>query len=58
LPPQLLTQKNKIMVIANPIYDMVFKRLMENRRVARFFIETLIGEQVEEIAMVPQEYTY
>ena len=46
------------MIIANPIYDIVFKRLMENRRIARFFVETLIGEQIEEIAMVPQEYTY
>ena len=46
------------MIIANPLYDTVFKRLMENRRVARFFVETIIGEQVVEIAMVPQEYTY
>jgi len=46
------------MVIANPIYDTVFKRLMENRRVARFFVETLIGEHIEEIAMMPKEYTY
>jgi hypothetical protein len=46
------------MIIANPIYDIIFKRLMENRRIARFFVETIIGEHVEEIAMVPQEYTY
>ena len=46
------------MIIANPIYDTVFKRLMENRRIACFFIETLIGEQVDEIAVIPQEYTY
>ena len=46
------------MIIANPIYDIVFKRLMENRRIARFFVETIIGEHVEDIAMVPQEYTY
>ena len=46
------------MIIANPIYDTVFKRLMENRRVARFFVETLIGEQVQDIAMMPKEYTY
>ena len=46
------------MLIANPIYDTVFKRLMENRHSARFFIETLIGEKIEDIAMVPQEYTY
>ena len=46
------------MIIANPIYDIVFKRLMENKRIARFFVETIIGEQVEDIAVVPQEYTY
>ena len=46
------------MIIANPIYDTVFKRLMENKRCAKFFIQTLTGEQVKEIAMVPQEYTY
>jgi len=46
------------MIIANPIYDTVFKRLMENKRIARFFIETIIGEHVEDIAMIPQEYTY
>ena len=44
--------------IANPIYDTVFKYLMENKRVARFFIETLIDEQVTDIAVVPQEYVY
>jgi hypothetical protein len=44
--------------IANPIYDTVFKHLMGNRRIAKFFVETLIGEQVDEIAVVPQEYTY
>ncbi|MCL2132330.1 MAG: hypothetical protein FWH36_07780, partial [Lentimicrobiaceae bacterium] len=46
------------MIIANPIYDIVFKRLMENKRIASFFIRTLTGEQVEDIAMMPQEYTY
>jgi hypothetical protein len=46
------------MIIANPIYDIIFKRLMENRRIARFFVETLIGEHVVDIAMLPQEYTY
>ena len=46
------------MIIANPIYDTVFKRLIENKRIARFFVETLIGEKVKEIAMMPKEYTY
>jgi len=50
--------RNHGIKIANPIYDTAFMYLMENRRVARFFIETLIGEQVTEIAVVPQEYVY
>jgi hypothetical protein len=46
------------MVIANPIYDVVFKRMMENEKVAKFFIGTLLGEDVETIDVKPQEYTY
>ncbi len=46
------------MIIANPIFDTVFKRLMENNRVARFFVETLIDEPVESITLTPQEHTY
>jgi hypothetical protein len=32
--------------IANPMYDTVFKRLMENDRVVKFFIGTLLEEEV------------
>ena len=46
------------MVIANPIYDVVFKRMMENERVAKFFIGTLLDQNVETIEVKPQEYTY
>ncbi len=46
------------MVIANPIYDVVFKRLMENNRVAKFFISTLLDEEIESVEVKPQEYTY
>jgi molybdopterin converting factor small subunit len=46
------------MVIANPIYDVVFKRMMENEKVAKFFIGTLINETIESIEVKPQEYTY
>ena len=45
------------MYIANPIYDTVFKHLMENNRVARFFVETIINQPVESITVSPQEYT-
>ncbi|GHV15490.1 hypothetical protein AGMMS49938_13850 [Fibrobacterales bacterium] len=34
------------MIIANPIYDKAFKRLLENERVACFFIGTILGETV------------
>jgi hypothetical protein len=43
-------------IIANPIYDVVFKRLMEDTKNARFFIETLLNQEVEEIQFKPQEY--
>lgn len=46
------------MIIANPIYDTVFKRMMENERVAKFFIGTLIEQQIEAIEVKPQEFTY
>ena len=46
------------MFIANPIYGTVFKHLMQNDRVARFFIETIIDMPVESIAVAPREYTW
>lgn len=46
------------MIIANPIYDTVFKRLMENERVAKFFIGTLLEQEIESIEVKPQEFTY
>ena len=46
------------MVIANPIYDTVFKKLMENERVAKFFVGTLMDEIIEDIKVMPQEFTY
>ena len=45
------------MIIANPIYDVVFKRLMENERVAKFFVSTLLDETVIDLSMKPQERT-
>ncbi|GIV44895.1 MAG: hypothetical protein KatS3mg035_2018 [Bacteroidia bacterium] len=46
------------MIIANPIYDVVFKRMMENERVAKFFIGTLLEEEIEKVEVKPQEFTY
>jgi hypothetical protein len=38
----------KPFIIANPIYNTVFKRLMENQRIAKFFLSAVIEQQVEE----------
>jgi uncharacterized coiled-coil protein SlyX len=46
------------MIIANPIYDTVFKRLMENERAARFFIGTLLDEEITSVKMLPTEHTH
>ena len=46
------------MIIANPKYNVVFKRMMENEKVAKFFIGTLLEQTIETIAVKPQEYTY
>jgi hypothetical protein len=46
------------MLIANPIYDAAFKRLMENERIAKFFISTLIEQEVVSLEVKPQEYSH
>jgi len=46
------------MLIANPIYDTVFKHLLENEKVAKFFIGTLLGKTVHSIALRSPEHTY
>ncbi len=37
------------MVIANPLYDVIFKRIIESNKVAKFFIGTLIAELLSKI---------
>ncbi|NBO20164.1 MAG: hypothetical protein EBV03_13280 [Proteobacteria bacterium] len=43
------------MRIANPIYDSVFKRLMENRDIARGLLSRLLGVSILELEARPQE---
>jgi hypothetical protein len=38
-------------IIANPMYDTVFKRLMENERIVRTFIGTILGKTVEKLSI-------
>ena len=46
------------MIIANPLYDVTFKRILENDRAAKFLIGTILGCEV--LTLVPniQERTY
>ncbi len=45
------------MQIANPIYDVVFKYMMEDAKVAKLLISSIIGEEIEELKFRPQEFT-
>ena len=43
--------------VANPIYDVVFKYLMEDKRVAKLLISALLDLEVLEIELKPSEYS-
>ncbi len=45
------------MHIANPIYDTVFKYLMEDEALAKLLLSTILGEEIIELAFKPQERT-
>ena len=45
------------MKIANPIYDVVFKYLMEDKRVARTILSALLKKNVVEVELRPHEYS-
>ena len=44
-------------IIANPIYDSVFKYLMEDNRVAKILLSALLQKEVTEVQMRQTEYT-
>ena len=46
-----------MITVANPIYDIVFKYLMEDERIARILLSALLKKNVVEIKMKPHEYT-
>ena len=43
------------MEVANPIYDVVFKYLLQNQRVARLLIGRITGLKVQSLTVSPQE---
>jgi len=42
--------------IANPIYDGAFKYLLDDNKVARLFLSTMIGEEIVELTFRPTEH--
>ena len=45
------------MHIANPIYDVVFKYMLEDNKVAKLFLSAIIGEEIIELEFSAQERT-
>lgn len=43
------------MIIANPIYDVVFKYLLEDVDIARELLSTILGEEVQSVEVKPRE---
>ena len=43
------------MVVANPIYDIVFKYLMEDERIARTILSALLKKDVVAVEVRPHE---
>lgn len=50
-------KKGKIMLVANPIYDTVFKFLMEDERIARTILSALLKRDIVNVELRPHEYT-
>ncbi len=48
---------SKTVKVANPIYDVVFKYLLEDTRVARLLLSALLELEVIEVELKPQEYS-
>lgn len=53
----LSKQTNITMYIANPIYDVFFKYLMEDTDLAKVLIGAIIEEDIVELTLAPQELT-
>ena len=43
--------------IANPVYDVVFKYLLEDNAIAKLMVSSIIGENIVHLKAKPQEYT-
>jgi len=46
-----------MITVANPIYDIVFKYLMDDERIARTILSALLKKNIVKVAVRPHEYT-
>jgi hypothetical protein len=54
-----MAKKQNDRVIANPMYDVVFKHLMmASKDIASYFVGTILGVELFDIDFSPQEYPY
>ncbi len=44
------------MIVANALYDVVFKYLMEDRKIAKLLLSALLQTEVTDLELKPQEY--
>ena len=54
---QKITNKEDLLVIPNPIYDVVFKYLMEDNESAKIVLSTLINEKIKKLTFEPISHT-
>jgi len=45
------------MFIANPIYDVVFKYLLEDKKVAKLLLSAILEKEIIDLELKPQEYS-
>ena len=58
-----MKKKHKGVIIANPIYDVVFKNLMTTSKgtikdIAAYFVGTILGEEITDITFLDKEVPY
>ncbi|MEA2043336.1 MAG: hypothetical protein U9N85_12410 [Bacteroidota bacterium] len=51
------TNETDFLVIPNPIYDVVFKYLMEDNQSAKIILSTLINEKIKKLTFEPLSHT-
>lgn len=52
-----MTKVDRVMIVANPIYDIVFKYLMEDERISRTILSALLKKEVTDVKVRRNEYS-